>query len=70
MAYFHKSCYHSFHCKFQTFNGDHQSKSTETEEKQELLCKAHIAAYSDIEAMIQKQVIIEHKSIAIIGAPE
>ena len=39
-AHFHKSCYHNFHSKFQTLKGYHKSKSTETKEKQELLCKA------------------------------
>ena len=64
-AYFHKSCYHNFHGKFQTFKGYHQSKSKEMKEKQELLYKAHAAAYSEIKAMIKKQVITEHKVLPL-----
>ena len=64
-AYFHKSCYHNFHNKFQTFKGYHQSKSTEMKEKQELLCKAHAAAYSEIKAIVKKQVITEHKVLPL-----
>ena len=67
-AHFYKSCYHNIHSKFQTFKGYHQSKSTEAKKKkkQELLCKAHVAAYKEIKAMIQKQVIAEHKILPLL----
>ena len=64
-AHFHQSCYHNFDSKFQTFKGYHQSKPTEVKEKQELLCKTHAAAYSEIKAMIQKQVITQHKLLPL-----
>ena len=35
-------------------------------EKHEPLYKAHAAAYSEIEAVIQKQVITEHKELSLL----
>ena len=57
----------SFHSKFQIFKGYHQSKLTEVKEKQELLRKGHATAYSEIRAMIQKQVLTEHKVLPLSG---
>lgn len=65
VAHFEKSYYQDFHSNFQTFKGYYQSKSTESKENQELLCKAHAATYSEIKAMIQKKVITEHKILPL-----
>ena len=60
-SHFHPSCYHKSHSKYQSFIGYHQSKNAEATESQEVMLKAHAAAYSEIKSIIQKQIITDYK---------
>ena len=64
-AHFHPSCYHTFHSKYQSFTGYHQSKNAEAIESQEVMLKVHAAAYSEIKSIIHKQIITDHKVLPL-----
>ena len=68
--HFDPSCYHKFHSKYQSFTGYHQSKNAEAIENQEVMLKAHAAAYSEIKSVIQKQIITDHKVLPLSALSE
>ena len=58
-AHYHRSCYQQFHSNYQSFKGYHLSTSREAKMGQETLTKAHAIAYSEVKAVILKEVIGE-----------
>ena len=65
-SHFHPLCYHKSHSKYQSFIGYNQSKNAEATESQEVMLKAHAAAYSEIKSIIQKQIITDHKVLLLL----